>query len=47
MITADLSFINGLKLGVEHLSNDEDPDLHWMILIELLIIRISILNWKN
>jgi len=48
MTQVSVELINGLKLGVEHISADDfDDEVEWMIAIDLLIIRIAILRYKD
>jgi len=48
MFDISFEFINGLKLGVEHISADDfDDEVEWMIAIDLFIFRIAILRYKD
>lgn len=47
-MTISIELINGLKLGVEHISADDfDDEVEWMIAIDLFIFRIAILRYTN
>ena len=50
-VAFELSLINGLTLGIEHLVNDEEEDEvyavpDWAIIISLFLVRISIIRLK-
>lgn len=41
-----LELINGLQLGVEHISGEEDDEYHWAIVLNVLILRFVFMNMK-
>lgn len=43
-----LEFINGLKVGVEHLSLDEEEDeeAQWVIILDILFLRFSFISYR-
>ena len=41
-----LDFINGLVLGLEHIVGEEEDDVHWMILVNLLLVRFCFMKFK-
>jgi hypothetical protein len=45
-ITLDVGFITGVGLGLE-LFNDEDPEIKWAFTVDLLIVRLALIHWKN
>jgi len=48
MTQVSVELINGLKLGVEHISADDfDDGVEWMIAIDIFIFRIAILRYKD
>ena len=48
-----LELINGLKVGIEHMIPDEEEEESeweqplWLIIIDLLVIRIGIVKYSN
>ena len=43
-----LELINGIKIGIEHLNvEDMDDEVKWMIMIDLVIIRIGIIRFHD
>jgi hypothetical protein len=32
-------FVNGMTLGLEHISGDEEDNIVWMIVVHLLVFR--------
>ena len=48
MIELNLRLINGLMVGIEHVSGDIiDDDVVWAISFDLLVIRVVIIKWKT
>lgn len=47
MFEWELSIINGIKVGIEHLTVEEDSDLEmeWAIMIDLFIFRIGLFKY--
>jgi len=39
--------INGVKLGIEHISVEDDEDVHWMIALDLFIFRLGLMKYKE
>ena len=39
--------VNGMVLGIEHMSGDEDDDEQYLIVIHLLIFRITMIKYKE
>ena len=46
MIGIAFDLLVGIVVGIEQDSGDEDDDYHWLIAINLGIIRIMIINFK-
>lgn len=38
--------INGVKIGIEHVTGDEEDDFHFGIVLDFLILRLVILSMK-
>ena len=53
MFDITLELINGLKVGIEHMIPDEEEEESeweqplWLIIIDLLVIRIGIVKYSN
>lgn len=39
-------FINGIMVGIEHISGDEEDDFHWLISVNVFIFTIVFMNVK-
>lgn len=44
VITFDI--VNGLCLGLEHISGDEEDDISYMIVVNALLFRICLIKYK-
>lgn len=40
-MTLVFELINGMKLGIEHVSGDEDDDWNYAIVIDFLLFRLG------
>jgi len=48
MTQVSVELINGFKLGIEQIDGEGiDDEVEWMIALDLLIIRIAILRYKD
>lgn len=43
-----LEFINGLKVGIEHLALDEEDDeeVQGVVIVDLLFLRVSFISYR-
>ena len=46
-MTIVLGLTNGLTLGIEHMTDDEDEDLSYMIVIHLTVFKIMFFRHKK
>ena len=47
-MTITLEFINGPKVGIEHLSFDEDEedDVSGVVILDLLFLRVCLVSYR-
>lgn len=43
----EFSFITGLMFGIEHVSGDEDDDFYWAIALNLGILCIALISFRE
>ena len=48
MFDISLELINGLKIGIEHLSLDEEDDeeVQGVVIVDLLFLRLSFISYR-
>jgi hypothetical protein len=42
-----LEFINGLQLGVEHMTGDEEDEYHYAIILNVTFLRFVFMKMKE
>lgn len=50
VVEYDVSFINGLMFGIEHVNPkgiEGAEDMRWAVVVDLFLVRISIVKWDR
>lgn len=48
LVEVEFDIINGVKLGIEHISvDDDDHPVDYLIAIDLFFFRIGLIKYKN
>ena len=47
MTAFTFELINGLKVGIEHVTFDDDDGVDWVVVLDLLIFRFCFLRYSD
>lgn len=47
MFSIDIGLITGASVGVEFHNEKEDPDIEWALVVDLLIVRLAFVKFRD
>lgn len=47
MTELTFNFIPGMMVGLEFVNTEEYPEMNWGVVVDLLILRVMLFNWKD